>query len=48
MSFAAPHLFGADLDAFVDAVHEVLREASPSGRFWDWPGDTGRSWPPNR
>lgn len=39
-SFAAPHLFGPDLDAFVAAVHDVLRAASPSGRFWDWPGDT--------
>jgi SAM-dependent methyltransferase len=40
MSWAAPHLFGDDLDAFVADVHEVLAAASPDGRFWDWPGDT--------
>ena len=40
MSWAAPHLFGDDLDAFVADAHEVLAAASPDGRFWEWPGDT--------
>lgn len=40
MSFAAPHLFGPHLDAFVTDVRELLRRESPDGRFWDWPGDT--------
>ncbi len=40
MSFAAPHLFGDRLDAFVADVTAVLVAASPAGRFWDWPGDT--------
>ena len=39
-SFAAPHLFGARLDAFQDDVRAVLAEYGPDGRFWDWPGDT--------
>ena len=40
MSYAAPHLFGARLDEFVAALHELLARHSPAGRFWDWPGDT--------
>lgn len=40
MSFAAPHLFGPHLNAFIDDVREVLLKAAPDGRFWDWPGDT--------
>jgi ubiquinone/menaquinone biosynthesis C-methylase UbiE len=40
MSYAAPHLFGPRLDAFVAALHELLERHSPTGRFWDWPGDT--------
>jgi SAM-dependent methyltransferase len=40
MSFAAPHLFGDRLDRFVAEARQVLAERSPSGLFWDWPGDT--------
>jgi SAM-dependent methyltransferase len=40
MSYAAPHLFGSRLDEFVTALRELLHRHSPSGRFWDWPGDT--------
>lgn len=40
MSFAAPHLFGDRVDEFADEVREPLRERSPGGVFWDWPGDT--------
>ncbi|MGB7053410.1 MAG: class I SAM-dependent methyltransferase [Acidimicrobiales bacterium] len=40
MSFAAPHLFGNRLPSFESDVREVLEERSPSGLFWDWPGDT--------
>lgn len=40
MSFAAPHLFGDRLDAFVADVRALLEPMTPTGRFWDWPGDT--------
>ena len=40
MSFAAPHLFGDSLDAFVADVRALLEPLTPTGRFWDWPGDT--------
>jgi SAM-dependent methyltransferase len=40
MSFAAPHLFGDRVEEFADEVRELLRERSPDGVFWDWPGDT--------
>jgi SAM-dependent methyltransferase len=40
MSFAAPHLFGDRLDAFETDVRALLTKRSPSGLFWDWPGDT--------
>jgi SAM-dependent methyltransferase len=40
MSFAAPHLFGDRLGAFEADVRALLTERSPSGSFWDWPGDT--------
>ena len=40
MSWAAPHQFGERLDQFVDAARSLLESRSPSGRFWDWPGDT--------
>jgi len=39
-SFAAPHLFGERRGAFEADVRALLRPRSPSGRFWDWPGDT--------
>jgi SAM-dependent methyltransferase len=40
MSYAAPHLFGPRLDEFLAALRELLKRHSPTGRFWDWPGDT--------
>ena len=40
MSYAAPGLLGHRLDAFVADLCALLHEHSPSGRFWDWPGDT--------
>jgi hypothetical protein len=40
MSFAAPHLFGPHLDAFMGDVRDLLLARSADGRFWDWPGDT--------
>jgi len=40
MSFAAPHLFGNRLDDFRAEVRQLLTQQSPSGLFWDWPGDT--------
>jgi SAM-dependent methyltransferase len=40
MSFAAPHLFGDRLAAFEADLRTLLAAHSPSGRFWDWPGDT--------
>jgi hypothetical protein len=39
MSYAAPHLLGPGLDEFVTALRELLERHSPTGRFWDWPGD---------
>ncbi|MFH8561768.1 class I SAM-dependent methyltransferase [Streptomyces sp. NPDC017988] len=33
MSFSAPHLFGPHRDAFEAALRELLRQASPRGRF---------------
>jgi SAM-dependent methyltransferase len=39
-SFAAPHLFGNRVDDFAGELRELLRERSPDGLFWDWPGDT--------
>ena len=40
MSYAAPHLFGDRVEEFAGEVGELLREQSPEGFFWDWPGDT--------
>ena len=40
MSYAAPHLFGPRLEEFVAALRELLARHSPTGRYWDWPGDT--------
>jgi SAM-dependent methyltransferase len=40
MSFAAPHLFGDKQAAFEADVRAELAARSPSGLFWDWPGDT--------
>ena len=40
MSYAAPHLFGDRVEEFAGEMRELLRERSPGGVFWDWPGDT--------
>jgi len=40
VSFSAPHLYGDRVDEFADDVRALLRERSPDGLFWDWPGDT--------
>lgn len=40
MSFAAPHLFGDRRAAFEADFRAELATRSPSGLFWDWPGDT--------
>jgi SAM-dependent methyltransferase len=40
MSFAAPPLFGARLEDFVAELRALLAKESPTGLFWDWPGDT--------
>ncbi len=40
MTFAAPHLFGDRLDEFCGDIRALLHRVSPSGEFWDWPGDT--------
>jgi SAM-dependent methyltransferase len=40
MSFSAPHLFGDRVEEFAGEVRELLRQRSPDGVFWDWPGDT--------
>jgi SAM-dependent methyltransferase len=39
-SYAAPHLFSDQLDAFEADMRALLTERSPDGLFWDWPGDT--------
>jgi SAM-dependent methyltransferase len=40
MSSSAPHLFGDRVEEFAGDVRELLASRSPSGIFWDWPGDT--------
>ncbi|WP_217169793.1 class I SAM-dependent methyltransferase [Streptomyces sp. AC512_CC834] len=46
MSFSAPHLFGARLGAFEKDLRDLLREASPSGRFSErQPGTEVFVWP---
>ena len=40
MSYAAPHLFGNMRAEFEVDVRAELMRHSPSGLFWDWPGDT--------
>jgi SAM-dependent methyltransferase len=39
-SFAAPHLFGDQRARFEADVRAELATRSPTGLFWDWPGDT--------
>jgi SAM-dependent methyltransferase len=40
MASSAPHLFGDRLEDFERDARALLRARSPSGLFWDWPGDT--------
>jgi SAM-dependent methyltransferase len=40
MSFSAPHLFGERVEDFRRELTDLLLAHSPSGLFWDWPGDT--------
>jgi SAM-dependent methyltransferase len=40
MSFSAPHLYGDRIARFQNDVRAALTECSPTGLFWDWPGDT--------
>jgi ubiquinone/menaquinone biosynthesis C-methylase UbiE len=40
MSYAAPHLFGNKQAEFAADIRAELARHSPSGLFWDWPGDT--------
>ena len=40
LSYAAPRLFGERRADFEAALRRLLREPSPDGLFWDWPGDT--------
>ena len=39
-SFAAPQLFGTQLDKFRADLTEELRPHTHTGFFWEWPGDT--------
>jgi SAM-dependent methyltransferase len=39
-SSSAPHLFGSRLDEFEADLRKLLAAQSPSGLFWEWPGDT--------
>lgn len=39
-SYAAPRHFGTRRASYEEAVRALLLERSPSGLFWDWPGDT--------
>jgi SAM-dependent methyltransferase len=39
-SYAAPRTFGTRRASFETAVRALLLERSPTGLFWDWPGDT--------
>ena len=39
-SYAAPRLFGDSREDYEADLRDLLRERSPSGLFWDWPGDT--------
>ena len=40
LSFSAPRLFGDRRTEFETDLRRLLLEYSPSGLFWDWPGDT--------
>jgi ubiquinone/menaquinone biosynthesis C-methylase UbiE len=40
LSYAAPRWFGNRRADFESDLRRLLREHSPDGLFWDWPGDT--------
>jgi SAM-dependent methyltransferase len=40
LSSSAPHLFPDGGEAFARDVRALLKDRSPEGQFWDWPGDT--------
>jgi SAM-dependent methyltransferase len=40
MASSAPHLYDERLDEFTRELDDLLTARSPSGLFWDWPGDT--------
>jgi SAM-dependent methyltransferase len=40
LSYAAPRWFGDRRADFESDLRHLLREYSPDGLFWDWPGDT--------
>jgi hypothetical protein len=40
LSYAAPRWFGNRRADFESDLRRLLREYSPDGLFWDWPGDT--------
>jgi ubiquinone/menaquinone biosynthesis C-methylase UbiE len=40
MSYSSPRLFGDRRVEFEADLRRLLREHSPIGLFWDWPGDT--------
>jgi len=40
MSYSAPRLFGDRRTEFETDLRRLLFKYSPSGLFWDWPGDT--------
>ena len=39
-SYSAPRLFGEDRSEFEAELRNLLHQHSPTGLFWDWPGDT--------
>lgn len=40
MSYASPRLFGDSRVEYEGDLRRLLRDLSPTGLFWDWPGDT--------
>jgi ubiquinone/menaquinone biosynthesis C-methylase UbiE len=40
LSYAAPRWFGNRRAGFESDLRHLLRDHSPDGLFWDWPGDT--------
>jgi SAM-dependent methyltransferase len=40
LSYAAPRLFGDRRAEYETELRRLLHDHSPTGLFWDWPGDT--------